>query len=69
MNILRMRYFIDVAKFENITKAAQINYISQTAMSQQIANIEHELEIKLFTRNKGHLHLTDILSTKTACIF
>lgn len=59
MNILRMRYFIDVAKFENITKAAQINYISQTAMSQQIANIEHELEIKLFTRNKGHLHLTD----------
>ena len=46
MNILRMRYFIDVAKFENITKAAQINYISQTAMSQQIANIEHELEIK-----------------------
>lgn len=58
MNILRMRYFIDVAKLENITKAAQMNYISQTAMSQQIANIESELEIKLFTREKGRLRLT-----------
>lgn len=58
MNILRMRYFADVARLENITKAAQLNYISQTAMSQQIANIENELELKLFTREKGHLHLT-----------
>lgn len=58
MNILRMRYFIDVARLENITKAAQMNYISQTAMSQQIANIESELEIKLFTREKGRLRLT-----------
>lgn len=59
MNILRMRYFIDVARLENITKAAQMNYISQTAMSQQIANIESELEIKLFTREKGRLRLTE----------
>ncbi|MCU6761581.1 HTH-type transcriptional regulator gltC [uncultured Roseburia sp.] len=58
MNIMRMQYFVDVARMENVTKAAQQNYISQTAMSQQIANIENELEVKLFTREKGRLHLT-----------
>ena len=59
MNILRMQYFVDVARLENMTRAAQQNYISQTAMSQQIANIERELEVKLFVRDKGRLKLTD----------
>ena len=59
MNILRMQYFVDVARLENMTRAAQKNYISQTAMSQQIMNVERELEVKLFERDKGRLRLTD----------
>lgn len=58
MNILRMRYFIDVATHKSFTKAAQQNYVSQTAVSQQIAAIEKELEVQLFHREKGKVELT-----------
>lgn len=59
MNILRMKYFIDVANYKSFTKAAQQNYVSQTAVSQQIASIEKELEIRLFKReSKGKVELT-----------
>jgi DNA-binding transcriptional LysR family regulator len=58
MNILRLKYFVDTAGCENISKAASENFISQTAMSQQISNIEKELEVKLFYRDKGRISLT-----------
>lgn len=58
MNLLRIKYFIDVANFNSFTKAAQNNYVSQTAVSQQIAALERELEVTLFTRGKGKVALT-----------
>ena len=58
MNILRIKYFIDVANFKSFTKAAQSNYVSQTAVSQQIASIEKELDVQLFERTKGKVELT-----------
>jgi DNA-binding transcriptional LysR family regulator len=53
-----MKYFVDAARLENISRAAQINYVSQTAVSQQITSIEKELGIKLFFREKGRVRLT-----------
>ncbi|HWS43113.1 MAG TPA: LysR substrate-binding domain-containing protein [Pseudoflavonifractor sp.] len=58
MNILKMKYFIDVADHLSFTKAAQQNYVSQTAVSQQIAAVERELEVQLFLRDKGRVALT-----------
>lgn len=58
MNILKMKYFVDVANHLSFTKAAQQNYVSQTAVSQQIATVERELEVQLFFRDKGRVTLT-----------
>lgn len=58
MNILKMKYFIDVADNLSFTKAAQLNYVSQTAVSQQIAAVERELDVQLFQRDKGKVSLT-----------
>ncbi len=59
MDFARIRYFVDVVKFGSFTKAAQANYISQTAISLQIAALESELGIRLINRNKKGLTVTE----------
>ena len=58
MDIRKLQYFISVAETLSFTKAAKEHYISQTAMSQQIASIESELEIVLFDRSKHKVTIT-----------
>ena len=41
--------FLTVAKVGSYTKAAEELYISQPAVSQQLKNLEEELNVKLFT--------------------
>lgn len=54
MNDLQIRYFIAVAKNLSFTKAANDLYVTQPAISHQIANLEKEFDITLFDRtNKG----------------
>lgn len=50
--------FLTVAKVGSYTKAAEQLYISQPAVSQQLKNLEEELDVKLFTYKKRKLHLT-----------
>lgn len=59
MNMEKMRYYVDVVKYNSFTKAAQANYISQAAISQQIASIEEELGFKCFERTKTGLVITE----------
>ena len=58
MEIRQLKYFIAAAKHLNFTKAARECSIVQTAMTQQIANLEHELKVKLFERTHRNLSLT-----------
>jgi DNA-binding transcriptional LysR family regulator len=58
MTINQIKYFISVAKHLNFTKAAKDHYIAQTAISQQIINLEKELNTLLFHRNKRTVQLT-----------
>ena len=58
MNIKQLEYFISVAKHLNFTKAAKEHYLSQTAISQQIKNLEEIVGFKLFERNKKSVALT-----------
>lgn len=58
MNFYNLQYFIDVAELGSFTKAAHKNYVSQTAISQQIASIEKELGFQLFIREKSEIRLT-----------
>jgi len=47
MEIRQLKYFIAAAKHLNFTKAAKECSIVQTAMTQQVANLESELKVKL----------------------
>ena len=48
MTITQIKYFITTAKCLNFTKAASQLYITQPALSRQIAAIEAELNMQLF---------------------
>lgn len=54
-----LKYFLVVAREENITKAAEILHISQPALSRQLMQLEEELGAKLFIRGKRNITLTD----------
>ena len=58
MNFSQMEYFLAVAKHLNFTAAAKSLYISQPALSKQIALLEGELDTKLFLRNSRAVALT-----------
>lgn len=59
MNLKVLRYFLEIAKTENISKAADNLYITQPALSRHIMELENELGVKLFTRDKRRLQLTE----------
>ena len=59
MDIRTLRYFITVAEELNITKAAGKLHMSQPPLSNQIRNLESELNTTLFIRGKRHLELTE----------
>ena len=50
MNLRKMQYFVDAVELENFSMVAKKNYISQTAISQQIMAIENEVGTQLFER-------------------
>ncbi len=58
MNIERFEYFLQVAQTGSITLAARRCYITQTAMSQQMAALEKELGLTLLTRGREGTTLT-----------
>lgn len=59
MEIYQLRYFVAVAETGNFTKAAAASNISQPSLSQQIINLEDELNQKLFHRLGRQVSLTD----------
>ena len=58
MNLNQLRYFVSVAENESFTKAAMSQYISQTAITQQIRALEETVGAKLFDRNSRPVSLT-----------
>lgn len=54
----QIQYFVSVAELGSFTKAAEENFISQSAISQQIQSLESELSVQLFTRHGRKFSLT-----------
>jgi len=51
--------FIEVAKYLSFTKAAEILFISQPAISKHIRNLEEHYKTPLFERRNGSVRLTE----------
>lgn len=58
IHIRQLRYFMELAKCLNFTKAALNLYIAQPALSQQISDLEKQLGVRLFDRDSRSVSLT-----------
>jgi LysR family transcriptional regulator, transcriptional activator of the cysJI operon len=58
MQIESLKVFCDLAETESFTKAAQINQITQSAVSQQISSLERQFKSLLIERSKKKFRLT-----------
>jgi LysR family hydrogen peroxide-inducible transcriptional activator len=58
MNIRDFEYLIAIDKLKSFTKASKECYISQPALSQQVAKIENQLDVKIFERSKRSIITT-----------
>lgn len=58
MDLQRIRYFLEVARQKNFSKAAHICSVSQPSLSQQIKKLESEVGGDLFVREHGAVSLT-----------
>ena len=59
MTITQTLYVLETASCRNMSRAAQRLYVSQSAVSQQIARLEEELGYPLFSRTASGLELTE----------
>jgi DNA-binding transcriptional LysR family regulator len=59
MNLHKLRYFYDAARFESVTESARINLVTQSAVSQAIRSLEDDLGAKLIHHGKNSFDLTD----------
>lgn len=58
MELRRIQYFVTLAEYLHFSQAADHLYISQSSLSYHIAELELELGVRLFTRNKRKVALT-----------
>ena len=57
MELSQLRYFTAVAELENVSKAAESLFVSQSNVSTSLSRLEAELEVPLFDRRKGRIAL------------
>ncbi|MFK2826141.1 LysR family transcriptional regulator [Bacillus sp. B190/17] len=58
MELRQIKYFMEVAKEEHVTEAAYRLHVAQSAVSRQIAKLEDELGVELFSREGRNVKLT-----------
>ncbi|WP_343669227.1 LysR substrate-binding domain-containing protein [Chitinophaga sp.] len=59
MELRQLRYFVKTAEILNFTEAASMLYISQSTLSQQVKQLEEELNTPLFDRIGKKVMLTE----------
>lgn len=59
MDLKELSNFLKIAEYENITKASGELHIAQPHLTRQLHNLEEELGVSLFVREKKRLHITE----------
>ena len=67
MKFTQLKYFCEVCRMNNISKAAENLFVSQSAISLSIKELEAEFETKLFIRNNNRLTLTETGQRLLSC--
>lgn len=57
MEIRTLRYFLAVAREENMTRAAEMLHVTQPTLSKALKSLEEELDKKLFIRQSFSIRL------------
>lgn len=58
MNIYHLKYFIDAARFGSVSRSAKENFVSHSAISQAIKNLETYFQTNLVYHAKRRFQLT-----------
>ena len=58
MELRVLRYFLAVAREQNITHAAEVLHITQPTLSRQLSMLEEELGVRLMERGARKIILT-----------
>ncbi|WP_026506765.1 LysR family transcriptional regulator [Butyrivibrio sp. MC2013] len=57
MELLQLRYFCEIARQENISKAGEVLHVSQPSLSRTLSTLEAELGTRLFDREGRNIRL------------
>ncbi len=58
MDVRQLRFFVEIVRHSNFTKAAEQLHIAQPAVSMAIKKLEEELDLVLFNRQEKRISLT-----------
>ncbi len=59
IDLRKLRHVVETARFENVTRAAEALYITQSALTRSLADVEAELGTPLFVRLPRGVRVTD----------
>lgn len=59
MNINHLKYFVDAARSGDLSKAARMNFVTQSAVSRAISKLEEDLEVELVIHRQNCFQLTE----------
>ena len=59
MEFRQLKYFVKAAETLNFSEAAKALNITQSTLSQQIRQLEQEVDMQLFQRNSHMVNLTE----------
>ncbi len=59
MELRQLKYFVKTAETLNFSEAAKASFVTQSTLSQQIKQLEQELDTALFVRDSHSVVLTE----------